>query len=93
MKQVNIHEAKMHFSKLVQAASEGKTTIIARGGKPIAKIVPLEKKTPKPRKLGTLGHLYTPEQIEKAVNFQLPEDIIEMTTDKMFKKYDVGLVS
>jgi len=81
MKQVNIHEAKTHFSKLVQAASEGKTTVIAKAGKPIAKIVPLETKSLKPRKLGTLSHLYTPEQIEKAVNFELPEDIIEMMKD------------
>ena len=54
MNQVNIHEAKTHFSKLVKAASEGKTTIIARAGKPVAKLVPLDEKKPK-RPFGRLG--------------------------------------
>ncbi len=74
MNQVNIHEAKTHFSKLVKAASEGKTTIIARAGKPVAKLVPLDEKKPK-RRLGGLAHKYKPEQ---AVNFPLPDDILAL---------------
>jgi len=41
MHSVNIHEAKTHFSKLVEAASKGEEIIIARAGKPAAKLVPI----------------------------------------------------
>jgi prevent-host-death family protein len=33
---VNIHEAKTHFSKLIQEVEEGKAVVIGRNGKPIA---------------------------------------------------------
>ncbi len=39
-KQVNIHEAKTHFSKLVKETTEGYEIVIAKSGKPIAKLVP-----------------------------------------------------
>jgi prevent-host-death family protein len=40
---VNIHEAKTHFSRLIERAEHGETLIIARAGKPVARIVPLEQ--------------------------------------------------
>ena len=44
-KQVNVHEAKTHLSKLLAEVEKGHEIILARGGKPIAKIVPfLQKK-------------------------------------------------
>jgi prevent-host-death family protein len=36
----NIHEAKTHLSKLVQRAAQGEEIIIAKAGKPLAKLVP-----------------------------------------------------
>lgn len=42
---VNIHEAKTHFSKLLQRALAGEEVIISRAGKPIAKIVPIGNRT------------------------------------------------
>jgi prevent-host-death family protein len=41
---VNIHEAKTHFSKLVRRAEEGEEIVVRRGGEPVARIAPLEKK-------------------------------------------------
>ena len=38
--QVNIHDAKTHFSKLVSKATEGHEIVIAKSGKPVAKLVP-----------------------------------------------------
>jgi len=38
--QVNIHDAKRHLSKLVERAEAGEEIIIARGGRPVAKLVP-----------------------------------------------------
>ena len=48
---VNMHEAKTHLSRLVQRAAAGEEIVIARAGKPAAKLVAYEEK-PKRRKLG-----------------------------------------
>ena len=42
MKQLNITEAKAQFSQLVTNAACGESTVIARGGRPVAKIVPFD---------------------------------------------------
>lgn len=42
MKQVNIHEAKTHLSRLVEAAARGEGFIIAKAGKPMVKVVAIE---------------------------------------------------
>ncbi len=48
---VNMHEAKTHLSRLVERAAAGEEIVIARAGKPAARLVPYEQ--PKqPRKLG-----------------------------------------
>ena len=41
---VNIHEAKTHLSRLVQRAHDGEEIILAKAGKPYARLVPLEAK-------------------------------------------------
>ena len=53
MVKVNTHEAKTHLSRLLDRVAEGEEIVIARAGKPVAKLVPyVEQK--EPRKLGTL---------------------------------------
>ncbi len=44
MRKVNIHEAKTHLSRLVEQAAAGESFIIAKAGKPMVKVVPLEEK-------------------------------------------------
>jgi prevent-host-death family protein len=39
---VNIHEAKTHLSRLIDCAAKGEPFIIAKAGKPMVKVVPLE---------------------------------------------------
>ena len=39
--QVNVHEAKTHFSKLLASVRNGQEIIIAKAGKPIARLVPI----------------------------------------------------
>jgi prevent-host-death family protein len=46
---VNIHEAKTHFSKLLAQVSAGEEIIIAKAGKPVARLGPIEPKAPKKR--------------------------------------------
>ncbi|UMR30237.1 type II toxin-antitoxin system Phd/YefM family antitoxin [Massilia sp. MB5] len=41
MRIVNIHEAKTHFSKLIDAVSQGEEIIIAKAGKPAARLLPI----------------------------------------------------
>ena len=41
--QVNVHEAKTHFSRLLDRVSGGEEVIIARAGEPVARLVPVEK--------------------------------------------------
>jgi prevent-host-death family protein len=48
----NIHEAKTHFSRLVKRAEAGEEIIIARAGKPVAKLVRYEAAAPPLRKPG-----------------------------------------
>ena len=41
--QANVHEAKTHFSELLERAHRGEEVIIAKAGKPYAKLVPLRE--------------------------------------------------
>ncbi len=50
--EVNIHEAKTHFSRLLERVAMGEEVIIAKAGTPVAKLVPL-KKMPKKRVFGS----------------------------------------
>jgi len=43
MEIVNIHEAKTHFSKLLSRVHSGEEIIIAKSGKPYAKLIPIKQ--------------------------------------------------
>jgi prevent-host-death family protein len=43
MMAVNIHEAKTHLSRLLARVASGERIVIARAGKPIAMLVPIEE--------------------------------------------------
>jgi prevent-host-death family protein len=61
-----MHEAKTSLSKLVEAVESGaeKEIIIARNGKPAAKLVPLHATPKKKRRLGLLEGKYPPLDYE-----------------------------
>ena len=54
MPTVNIYEAKTQLSKLVDMASEGTDVVIARNGKPVARLTTLESPKKQDCKLGLL---------------------------------------
>lgn len=45
-KQVNVHDAKTHFSKLIAEVESGEEIVIARAGKPILKLVKIDPERP-----------------------------------------------
>ncbi|TAK75894.1 MAG: type II toxin-antitoxin system Phd/YefM family antitoxin [Gammaproteobacteria bacterium] len=78
MTTVNIHQAKTHFSKLIEAVMRGEEIIIAKAGKPAAKLVPIAPVKPK-RKPGALKG-----QIRIAADFDatLPDDLLDQFEGK-----------
>jgi antitoxin (DNA-binding transcriptional repressor) of toxin-antitoxin stability system len=72
-KKLNIAQAKAQFSKLINDAAHGKTTIVARDGRSVARIAPLDEK-PRKIRFGTYkGELVIP------ADFDAPDpDIIDM---------------
>ena len=53
MKTVNVHEAKTHLSRLLDRVHAGEEIVIAKGGEPYARLVPLRTRPPR-RRAGTL---------------------------------------
>jgi prevent-host-death family protein len=51
---VNLYEAKTHLSRLVEEAAKGETIIIAKAGKPMARLGPMGEGRALPRTLGQL---------------------------------------
>jgi prevent-host-death family protein len=49
--EINVHEAKTNFSRLLQRVAAGEEITIAKAGTPVARLVPIEPKIEK-RKLG-----------------------------------------
>ncbi len=71
MTEVNIHEAKTQLSKLLRRVSAGEEIVIARSGKPIAKLVPLD--APPKRKFGVdRGVFEVPDDFDAP----LPSDVL-----------------
>jgi len=66
MQTVNIHEAKTQFSRFVDQAEAGEEIVIARAGKPVARLVALASAASKPRTLGLGKKQFTfPEQFDR----------------------------
>jgi prevent-host-death family protein len=55
MRSVDIQEARTHLSRLVEEAAKGEPFIIAKAGKPLVKVVPLEE--PPPKRVRRLGFM------------------------------------
>lgn len=67
MHTVNIHEAKTQLSRLVDEAASGESFIIAKAGKPMVKVIPLEAPTGEQvRRLGFLkGEIQVPDDFDR----------------------------
>jgi prevent-host-death family protein len=74
MQTINIHEAKTHLSRLVEEVAAGEEIIIAKAGKPMARLVPL-RVMPKRGQLGVFkGQLNIPDNFDAT----LQDDILTL---------------
>jgi len=72
MSVINVHAAKTQLSRLLDAAAAGEEVIIAKAGKPVARLVAIDA-TPPPRRLGILdGKIHVPDDFDDP----LPDEII-----------------
>ena len=71
MKQVNVHEAKTHLSRLIEEVEAGGVVIIAKAGKPVATLSPIAGKRRR-RKLGLLDGKF---KIPDDFNAPLPKSV------------------
>ncbi len=79
MRTVNIHEAKTHLSRLLEVVAAGEEIVIAKAGRPIARLVPLDKPEPKTsRRLGFMPDI------------KVPDDFDEMFADEIVEMFEGG---
>jgi len=63
---INIHQAKTHLSRLIEDVASGNEVLIAKGGKPMARLVPLGRDD-SPRRPGLLkGKLKIADEFDRA---------------------------
>lgn len=66
-----MHEAKTHLSRLVERAAKGEEVVIAKAGRPVARLVPYEE-TDEPRKPGAWkGRVWMAPDFD-----ELPPDVV-----------------
>ena len=75
MQPVNIHAAKTHLSRLLEEAAAGKEIIIAKAGKPIAKLGPLATSIGRTRR--RLGLLAGQIKVPKDFDAPLSSDVLD----------------
>ncbi|MGW0547678.1 type II toxin-antitoxin system Phd/YefM family antitoxin [Streptomyces altiplanensis] len=71
-RQYDIHEAKTHFSRILQQVETGEEVVISRAGEPIAKVAPLRPKVRRTGRGSLRGRIHIPDDFD-----ELPDDIAE----------------
>jgi prevent-host-death family protein len=72
---INIHEAKTHLSRLVEQAAQGEPFIIAKAGRPVAKVTAVDAPAePAIRRSGFLtGHIAVPDDFDQMGSEEIAE--------------------
>lgn len=63
MQIINIHEAKIHLFRLIEAAARGDAFIIAKAGKPLVQVIPYEVK--QIQRIGFMPHIHVPDNFDE----------------------------
>jgi prevent-host-death family protein len=69
---VNIHDAKTHFSKLIERVLLGEEIVIAKAGRPVAKLVPIAPEAHARRPGSARGAFVVPPDFDEP----LPDDVL-----------------
>ena len=77
MEIINIHQAKCHLSRLLQGVAEGRPFIIAKAGKPIARLTAIDD--PETAQIKRLGFL--------AGQFTVPDDFNRMGQEEILAQF------
>jgi prevent-host-death family protein len=80
MQTYNIHDAKTHLSRLVEQAAKGEPFVIAKAGKPMVKVIPLN--APGPSQIKRFGFM--------AGQISLPDDFDRMGEAEIVKMFEEG---
>jgi prevent-host-death family protein len=72
--EINVHEAKTHFSKLLERVAQGEEVIIAKAGKPVAKLVAIDSERPRFKLESAKGEFVVPDDF----NDPLPKEIEDL---------------
>ena len=72
--QINVREAKIHLSKLLERVAVGEEVIIAKAGKPMAKLVPIESERPRFKLGSAKGEFVVPDDF----NDSLPKEVEDL---------------
>lgn len=70
---VNVHEAKTHLSRLLDRVSQGEEIVIARAGRPVARLVPVRERPERREPGGASGLVVVGEDFDAP----LPEEVLE----------------
>ena len=70
--QFNIYEAKTHLSELVERAAAGEEIVIAKAGKPLARLVPLAQEKPRRVPGAWKGKMWIADDFDD----DLPEELL-----------------
>ncbi|UCI09297.1 type II toxin-antitoxin system Phd/YefM family antitoxin [Mesorhizobium sp. B1-1-8] len=81
MRIVDIHDAKIHLSHLVDQAAKGEPFIIAKAGKPLVKVVSIEQ--PASTQIQRIGFM--------AGQFSVPDDFDRMGDDEIGRLFDTNM--
>jgi len=73
---VNIHDAKTHLSRLVERVEAGEEIVIARAGRPVARLAPLRPRS-SPRRPGLWRG-----RVKLAVDFDVPDEGLLATFER-----------
>jgi prevent-host-death family protein len=72
--EVNVYAAKTHLSRLIDQVNAGEEVVITRHGRPVARLVAVERAPPK-RQLGTLrGKVWIAQDFDAP----LPDDLLDL---------------
>lgn len=75
MTQVSVYEAKTHLSRLLRRVAAGEEVVIARAGKPIARLVPFKRG--RAREFGI-----------DAGTFEVPDDFNEPLPEELLREFE-----